>query len=450
MSDAAPTTADLEARILELEERNAELAERTPRSRSGRWRAFLSAICIVLATILVPVSIAGAWARVQLVDEDAFVTTLAPLIDDPHVQEMIVDETMAAVRAQADFDAITGDALDGIASLGVPPRAAQALQLLRAPVASGLESLVEGTVTTVVESDAFSQVWATTTRGAHRALTVASTSDGAGIVVLTGDGLGIQLRPIVEQVKQILTDRGVGVASLIPTVDRVVIIGDGQAVSIVRASYAIAVTTGWWLPVVALALFALGIALARRRSVAVIGSGIGLALGAAPLAVALGVGATAVSIAAIDMGLSPSALDVIYQRLVADMTHTAWVISILGVVVAVIGWFMGSSRAATGIRSAVEAGNATARLALARRGLDTGGFGAWLSRNRVLARVVIAVLAVLWLFSLRPLSTGDILLVLLVALLTGWILALLERGPADIAATAAASDAAIAAAYDGE
>ncbi len=436
MSDtSAAATADLEARIRELEERNAELTAQSAPLRSGRWRAFLSAICIVLATVLVPVSIAGAWARVQLVNEDAFVQTLAPLVDDPHVQAMIVEETMEAVRAQVDFDQITGDALDGVASLDIPPRAAQALQLLRAPVASGLESLVEGTVTTVVESDAFSGVWATTVRGAHRALTVASTSDGQGVVVLSGEGVGIQLRPIVEQVKQSLTERGVGVAALIPSVNRVVIIGDGQTLTVVRTSYAVAATTGWWLPVVTLALFALGIALARRRNVAIIGSGVGLALGATPFALTLGIGGTAIGTLAGSLGLSHAALDVIYQQIVANMMQTAWVISLLGVVIAIAGWLMGRSRAATGIRSAADAGTATTRLALARRGLDTGGFGAWLYRNTGLVRVIIAVLAVLWLFTMRPLSVGDIVLVLLVSLLAGWILALLERGPAEIAAT---------------
>ena len=50
-----------------------------------------------------PVSIVGAWARVQLVDEDAFVATLAPLVDDPAVQAMIIDESMEAINAQVDF-----------------------------------------------------------------------------------------------------------------------------------------------------------------------------------------------------------------------------------------------------------------------------------------------------------------------------------------------------------
>ena len=109
-----------------------------PRSRAGWWRAFLSALCIVIATILVPVSIVSAWARVQLVDEDAFVATLAPLVDDPAVQAMIIDESMEAINAQVDFQQITSNVFDGVAALGLPPRAADALQLLEAPAANGL------------------------------------------------------------------------------------------------------------------------------------------------------------------------------------------------------------------------------------------------------------------------------------------------------------------------
>ncbi len=195
-----------------------------------------------MAAILVPVSIVGAWARVQLVDEDAFVSTLAPLVDDPAVQALVIDETMEAITAQVDFEELTANVFDGIADLGLPPRAEQALGLLQAPAADGLENLVTQTVTRVVESEAFADVWATATRAAHRALTTAATSDGGGLVVRTDDGVGIQLGAIVERVKQNLTDRGVGVAQLIPTVDRVVIIGEGDNLAAIRTGYAIATT----------------------------------------------------------------------------------------------------------------------------------------------------------------------------------------------------------------
>jgi len=159
---------DLRAQLERLQSENDTLRDTTPIPPSGgdltpapprqRWRAFVSALLIVIASILVPVSIVSGWARVQLVDEDAFVQTLAPLVDDPAVQQLIIDEAMDAITAQVDFTQLTSDVFDGIADLGLSDRATQALGLLEAPAASGLENLVTTTVTRVVESDAFSDV----------------------------------------------------------------------------------------------------------------------------------------------------------------------------------------------------------------------------------------------------------------------------------------------------
>ncbi|MBD8021982.1 hypothetical protein [Microbacterium gallinarum] len=432
MSDIDTADAQtLEARIRELERENARLAAETaaatPAPSGGRWRAWVSALCIVIAAILVPVSIVTAWARVQLVEEDAFVATLAPLVDDRAVQAMVIDEAMEAINDQVDFQTLTANVFDGIADLGLPPRAAQALGLLEAPAASGLENLVNEAVTRVVESDAFSDVWATATRAAHRALTTAATSDGGGLVVRTDEGVGIQLGAVVDAVKQRLVDRGVSAAQLIPEIDRVVIVGKGDNLAAVRTGYALATSLGWWLPVLTLVLFGLGIAVARRRSLAVLGTGLAIAIGAGALAIGLSVGDTVMGTVASDLGLSPAGLGVIYEQVVGAMTQTAIVLSVLGVFVALLGWAMGRSAAAQGTRSAVRSVNSSARRQLAARGLDTRGFGAWLARSRVLVRTIIAVLAVLWLFALRPLSFGDVVLVIVVAFAVAWLLELLQR-----------------------
>ena len=111
---AATEIDELREQLARLEAENAALrdvtAPTTPipptaarRQREpGLWRAFASALCIVLATILVPISIVGAWARVQLVDEDAFVSTFAPLADDPDVQALIIDKTSTAISEAVD------------------------------------------------------------------------------------------------------------------------------------------------------------------------------------------------------------------------------------------------------------------------------------------------------------------------------------------------------------
>ena len=425
---------DLPARLAELEAENARLrAEAAPASvaargpRGSRWRAFLSALCIVIATILVPLAVVTAWARLELVDEAAFVSTLAPLADDQAVQQMLIDETVEAVEAQVDFEALTADVFDGIAQLGLPPRAADALRLLEAPAAEGLSNLLTQTVTRVVESDAFADTWTTTTRAAHRVLTAAATSDGGGVVVLTDEGLGIQLGTIVAGVKENLLDRGVGIAQLIPAVDRVVIIGTGETLITVRTVYTLATTLGWWLPVIAIALFVVGIAIARRRSTAVLGTGIGFMVGGGALALAFAIGYPVVGQAAVQLGVSSAALGVVYESLVGAMQQTAGIVALLGAVIAVVAWFSGRWAPATRTRRAIGSVNESLRPRLADHGFSTGRFGVGLARYRVAVRTLVVVLAVVWLFALRPLSAGDVFLVLIVALAVVWILEILQR-----------------------
>ena len=299
---------------------------------------------------------------------------------------------------------------DGIAALGLPPRAADALQLLAGARSERLENLVTTTVTRVVESDAFSEVWATATRAAHRALVGVSTSDGGGLGGPTDDGVGIQLGAVVERVKQNLIDRGLGAAELIPTIDKVIILGAGENLATIRTSYALANAIGLWLPIITLALFGARHphrTPAQRRPCWAPASDSRSAPARSPSCCRSA--SPLVGIAAGALGLSPDAPG--RHLRAAGRQHDARPPSSSpssASFIAILGWVMGRSAAARGFRARrrrhERLGTASARA----RGLNTESFGLWLGRQRILVRTIVAVLAVLWLFALRPLSVGDI------------------------------------------
>jgi len=160
---------------------------------------------------------------------------------------------------------------------------------------------------------------------------------------------------------------------------------------------------------------------------------------AALLAALFSAGSIAVSAAADRLKVSPSALEVIYGTLVDQMQHTAVVTAVLGVFIAILGWSLGDWSTARSLRNVIGGLNSSARRGLAERGLNTGGFGRWLGRYRVLVRAVVFALAVVWLLLLRPLSFGDIVLVIIVALLVTWMLELLQRRPEETTAETAAA-----------
>ena len=431
----APTEIeDLRAEVDRLRRENDVLKtvepEKTTRpAKRWSWRAFASALCIVIASILVPVSIVAAWARVELVDEQQFVETFAPLADDPHVQALVADQVTTAINESLNVDGLTNDLFDGLNQLDLPPRALAALELLREPAAEGVQGLIDSTVTKLVQSDAFADVWQIALQASHKALVAAATGGTAnGAVTIDDEGqIGIQLGPIIEEVKQRLVDNGIAFAANIPAVDKTIVVAQSDSLALVGTVYQLAVTIGWWVPLITLGLFLIGILAARRRSTAVLGSGLGLAIGSGALAIGLAIGGSILSLSAPGLGLSSNALTAIYTQVTGAMQDTAVVAMVLGIIVAFIGWFSGRWRGAAATRNSVASVNAGVRGALYARGVDTGGFGSWLYRQRVLVRVILGVLAIVWLMLLRPLSVGDLFLVLIVWLVVWWLLEIAQE-----------------------
>ncbi|MDX2376432.1 hypothetical protein M4I32_06425 [Microbacterium sp. LRZ72] len=431
---APDDTEVLRERIAALEAENARLAERAAsspgddgsgpprRSRRDGWRAFVSAVCLILAAVMVPVSIAGSWVRAELVDTDRFVATFAPLVDDPAVQSLVIDEATGAIREQLDIDAVTNDLFDGLETLDLPPRALTALDLLREPAVQGVESIITEAVTRVVVSDVFSDAWAAALQASHRGLVAAATGGDEGAVVIGDDGtIGLQLAPIIAEVKDGLQQRGVGFAAMIPEVDTTIELAQSDTLVTVRTVYGLAVTVGWWLPFLALALLGAGVLVARRRTSALIGAGAAVFFGGATLALGLAVGGTVIGLAAAEAGVPGPALAAIYEQVIASMRQTAVVITVIGLVVAVLAWTQGRSRGAVAVRRTGRALTDPVRGALVSRGVDTGSFGRWVDSQRVVVRAGIAALAVLWLWLWRPLEVSDVIVVLVVALAAWWV-----------------------------
>ncbi|MBD7957135.1 hypothetical protein H9651_05760 [Microbacterium sp. Sa4CUA7] len=430
------TAAALQARVDALEAENARLAAtavETPdraRNHPGRWRPVVSALCIIIATILVPLSIVTAWARVELVDTDRFVATMGPIIDDPAVQAVIVDRTTAAIEEQLNLEQVTDDLFDGIAQLGLPPRAAAALELLRAPAAQGAQSVIDQTVTRLVGSEAFADIWERALSASHRTMVAVAEGDRDGAVSIDDAGVvGIELGPIIAEVKTRLIDRGVGAAAAIPEVDRTIVVGQVDQVATLRVAYPAAVAAGVWLPIVTLALFIAGILIARRRTTALLGAGVGLIVGSATLALALAIGPLVLGVVAADQQLPGTAMTAIYTQVVQNMSQTAVVGIVLGIVLAVLAWSQGRWQPAVALRRSVGSANDAVRSSLASRGFDTGGFGRWMQRYRVLVRTAICALGIVWLWLLRPLGVGEIAGVLVVGLVAWWLCELLRTPP---------------------
>jgi len=444
------SNAELEQRIALLEAENAALrdAAQPPalpepiapqtsspaRGRSWAW-ALLSAVLVLIGIVLAPVAIVATWVRADLTDTDRFVSTFAPLARDADVRAFVTDQTMAVVDDTVDIEQLTSDLVDGITSLGTPPRATDALNAIKGPAAAGIRSLLESRIAAFVQSEAFADVWSTALRVSHRQLVAAMTNDPDAAVRLGGDGtIGVQLGPIIDAVKAALVDQGIGFASRIPTVDRTITVAQSDSLPAVQLYYGVAVGAGVWLPWVALAFLAAGVLVARRRATALIATAVVLGVVMAAMLAAIAVG-QALFITSVSPTLLPSGVaDELFERVAGGMRDTAVAVLTLGIVVAVVGWLTGPFAAPRRLRAVARSLCAQLRGFGEARNVTTGRVGEWVYRQRTLLRAAVAVVAALVVVVSRPLTPGLIVGTLVAAGLVVAALELVQRPPAEVAA----------------
>lgn len=438
------TNAELLKRVAALETENAELKSRlnegvteplpdavpVPEPSRGRgWGWTLLAVAlIVIGAVLAPTAVVASWVKVQLTDTDAFVTTYAPLANDPGVQSYITSEAVKVIEDSVDIPEITSQVIDGITQLGTGPVATKALDALKAPLAQGVVSLIQTTVGNFVSSDAFAQVWQETLRATHAQLVATMQGDPKAAIAVGSDGsVGVQLGPIIDRVKQLLVDNGITFAAQIPTIDRTITVAQNSSIPTLQVFYGLAVVAGAWLPWVSIALLALGVLVARRRALALIGAA--AALGLAMVVVVAGIGIGQVFfVGSVSPSLIPAGVArTIYETVTTAMQDTGVAVLVLAVAVALVGWYAGPFAIPRRLRGFFGAGVTWVRQSAERHGISTGRTGEWIYAQRVLLRSGVAVIAAAVVLFVRPLSPALIVWTLVIAAVAVAVLELVQR-----------------------
>jgi len=433
--------ADLRARVARLESENSALrtqleveppggngAPTSARRGRGRGWTVLAVVLIVLGCVMAPLAVVGGWAKSTLTDTDTFVATYAPLAHDAAVQGFVIDQATAAINQNLNLEQLTTEVLDGIKALGTRPAASAALDALKEPAAQALETVIRDGVTTFVSSDSFTQSWERALRLSHTQLLATLRNDPQALIAAQSDGMiGIQLGPIVEDVKAALLARDLSIAARIPAVDRTIPIAMSDQITTVQTGYRAIVAVGSWLPWAALIFLAAGVLVARRRSVALVGAAVGLGLSMLVLLLAFSVG-RAVLLTAIPAALVPaSVMTLFYDTATAAMRETAVIGVVLTFTIAIVAWFAGPFVLPRKLRSLYTDGVAAVRRSAERHNVTTGRAGHWAYAQRRVLHVVIALAATAAIILLRPLSVSDIVGTLVISVIAVIVVSLIER-----------------------
>ncbi len=395
----------LRARLAELEaERDLAGAPRRDKQRSSLGWAVGSALLIIVACVLTPLSVASVWASSQLSDTERYVETVAPLAEDPAVQDALANEVTAAVFENLDIKGFTTEALNTLAEQpNVPPRVAALLPALAVPITDGVEGFTRDQVNAFFASPQFVQLWAEANRVAHEQVVRLLEGNQGGAVSAQGDQITLNLAPIVAAVQARLVERGFELAANIPKVDRTFVLAESDAITQAQSTYSTLNTLGMWLPIITLVMFAVGVLLARDRRRALMKGTLGIA--AAMLA--LGVALTLARMWYVDTTpadiLSAQAAGGVFDTLVRFLRTSLRALGVAALVIALAAFLAGPSAAAVRTRATFERGIGSARGGAEQAGWDTGRFGAWIFlHRRALQAGILIVGGLLLMFWTQP------------------------------------------------
>ena len=407
----------------ELEQKGTPPTDASPVHRS-HWYAVASAVLLAIACILAPLSATAVWASTQVSDTDQYVQTVAPLADDPEVQAAVANDITNAVLEYLDVEAFTREALTTLSQQeNVPPRVAAALPGLAVPITNGVENFTRTQVTRLVESPQFAELWERANQVAHEQLVTLLEGNEGGAVSAQGNTVTLNLGPIIEQVKTRLVAEGFTLAERVPTVDRSFVLVQSEAVTNAQTAYRVLNTLGVWLPVVALALFAAGVFLARDRRRALFRGALGVVAAMLVLGVALAVARIAYINSLPPDVLSEEAAGNVFDTLVRFLRSGLRATAVLGLLVALAAWLSGPGKAAVRTRETLRHGIGSARSGAEAAGWRDGRFGPWvLAHTRALRAGTFLAAGLVLLFWERP----TVMVVVVTALLVGVALVLIE------------------------
>ena len=335
---------ELKARIAELEASNEQLAHK----RRFDGRSFGAWVVLIVAALLLPLALTAFWAQRTITDTERYVATVAPLAQDPTIKEAVgtkvstlrIDQLNAQQRIQellVDY-----------------PK----LSALSVPIASGVNSLVQRTVTEVLDSDQFANVWVTINRQAQQAIVNALEGKTDGAVTVTNGQVVLDTGELITLVKQALVDRGLSFAANIPVppvADRQIVLLQSQELQRAQTFYQLGQPVAQWLIYVVLLMFVGAILLSRNRPKTTIAVGVAIILGMLVIRLGMVWGQNEVSLSLQNtpFALAERAFFIILTSFLLDAVRAGFV---LGLILVIIGWFLSKGAAATAVRGALSGG----------------------------------------------------------------------------------------------
>ena len=312
-----------------------------------RWgaRSLASLLIFIIATLLTPVAVVGHWGHRTVTDAEQYINTVGPLAGDPAIHQAVCEQVTKVLLEKVNTDELVGGFIGNFVQ---NPAIADRLV---GPISAGVDNLIGQAVDRVLASSAFETVWIKTNTAAQKSVMLLLEGKPAGIIQRNGDQVVLDTTQLLKEVQAQVVASGLSVAAniTIPDTGNQIVLFETPLIGQVQTIYAFTAPILQWLPLIVFALFALSIALARRRPRGVLTMGVFLAVWAVVLLAAMATSETVVQGKLGQSGLG-LAVNAFWTTFFAYLVNGLQAILLLGIGAIVVGWLAGSSRPAGIVR----------------------------------------------------------------------------------------------------
>ncbi|GAA2231934.1 hypothetical protein [Streptomyces indiaensis] len=423
--------------VMTAEERaEYERLRRHAAVRHRRTRRAGSSVLLLLTLVLAPLAVVAAWVHDTVSDTDRYVATVAPLASAPPVQDVLINRLTDRVVDNVDVQAVTDSLARTLQDAGAPPRVIAGAESLEGPLRNAVRTVVDRTVTGVITSDAFQQVWEGANRRSHAAVMNMLTGDREGAVEAVNGTVQLDVGAVVDQVQQRLVDAGFEKAAAIPDTDRTVTLFETEQLGKAQDAMRLLDIVGTWLPVLTVVLAALAVwcAPAHRVMLMITATGVGVMM--VGLLVVLALVRRVYLDSVPPQALPADAAATIYDTFVRFLRDSTLTLLVVSVITALVAYLYGPGRLARGVRRVADRGTTATGRTMENAGMRTGAVGRRLADHRQWITAGVLAAAVLTLVLWNHPTVGAVALVVGVALVVLIILAILASaaGPVGLAA----------------
>lgn len=381
----------LQARIVEL--------ERQKGNRRFDGRGLTSWVLVIIAAILFPIGLTAYWGQRTLTDTQRYLATVAPLAQDPTVKQAVAAKVTLVIVTQLDAQSRVSNLLQNYPKLAP----------IAGPIATGVNTFVGNEVTKLVDSDQFGQLWVTANTRLQKLLVAALSGESTGAVSIQGDQVILDTGDLITAVKQRLVGRGLSFAANLPVpaaADRQIVLLTAPQLKQARGAYALGQPVAQWLIYATLLLFVIAVLVSRKRARMTMAVGIAIIIGAVlvRLGMAYGQNQIELTLSGTPFAIAQQAFFTILTAFLLNSVRAAFA---LGLVLAVVGWFLSDTTSALAARR--HFGGALSGAGGRASGTAFAPVGAWFAGTKVFWRFLIGGVAAFVLLVSSPL-TGSLIL----------------------------------------